>query len=226
MAMLRAAAGIGAVTAVVGFTVGMGPPPLDAVRDPVIWIFYGVLAGLGAFWGITMMLAWRTTRRSPRWLFATLLGLLLISLRPVLSFNRESRDTQRFLSTAVPSQGVVINKFVRGGVHLVVEYEARGRRYRVVRTGQNPRVGTQAFRRWKRGDRIPVYYQPAAPQRVRVGVPGPEPRFLIELLAKRWVLWGLLLTAYLPLLAGISRRSAGRPRPGYRLQPARGPTFE
>lgn len=218
MLVLRVAGILGAVTAVVGVTVAGGPPPLDAVLEPGMWIIYGVLACAGAFWAVSMVLAWRTTHGSPRWLLATLLGVLLISQPFVWSFIHESRQTQRFLSTAASTQGVVANKYIRGGVHLIVEYEVRGQPYRIRVTGQNPLVGTQAFGQWREGERIPVYYQPAAPQRVLVGQPGPEPMFLFEDLAKQWVFWGVLLTAYLPLtVRGLHRRISRQP-PNNRVQ--------
>ena len=223
MSVLRIAGIIGAVSAVVGFTADVGPPTVDDVLDPVVWIVYGILALAGAFLGVSVVLAWRTTHRSPRWLLGTLLGLLLISQPLVWSFFRESWQTQRFLSTASSTQGVIVDKYIRGDVHLVVEYQVRGQRYRIVETGQNPYVGTQAFGQWSRGDSIPVYYQPAAPRTVLVGRPGPEPRFLFEALAKQWAFWGLLLTAYLPMTVRGLRRRIGGPPPNFRLQPACGP---
>jgi hypothetical protein len=104
---------------------------------------------------------------------------------------------------------VVLQKYVRGGVYLVVEYRVEGQTFRATRRGQNPAVGTQAFSLWNPGDRIPVHYQPAQPAAALVGEPGPERRFVLEALAKRWALWGLLLTAYLPPFLRGLRRLAG-----------------
>lgn len=207
MSSLRRAGLIGAGFAVGLFTGNAGLPPLAAVLDPILWFVFAVLASIGAFFGAAVVLAWRHVRESPRWLFGTFLGLLLLSQPVVGSFIRESRVTQRFLATADSVQGVVANKYVRGHVHLIVEYRAGGRSYRVTKTGANPVWGTPAYSQWKRGDSIPVYYQAAAPEIVLVGHPGPELRALLESLAKRWIIGGLLLTAYLPLLVRGLRRS-------------------
>ena len=211
---LRIPAVLGAVLTVSGFTAAAGPPPLAALRDPVVWVVYALVAAAGAFVAISVVLAWRTARSSPAWLTATLVGMILVSLPPVSSFYRERHETQRFLSTAASTEGVVVNKYVRGSVRLVVEYKVGDQRYRFTASGQNPYVGTQAFRQWSRGDRIPVYYQPMAPGAPLVGDPDPEPRLLFEGLVKRWALWGLMLTAYLPLIVRGLRRGFVRPRSG------------
>lgn len=211
MSSLRRAGLIGAGFAVGLFTGNAGFPPLAAVLDPILWFVFAVLASIGAFFGAAVVLAWRHVRESPRWLLGTLLGLLLLSQPVVGPFIRESRDTQRFLATADSVQGVVASKYVRGQVHVIVEYRADGRSYRVTKTGANPYLGTRAFSQWERGDSIPVYYQPAAAEAVLVGHPGPDRRVLLESLAKVWSIWGLLLTAYLPLLVrGLHRRLAVR----------------
>jgi hypothetical protein len=211
----------GAAVAMVAFTLSV-PVSLADFLDPAPWFIYAVVAAVGAGFGVSVVLAGRNIQESPRWLLGTLIGLLLLSYPPVSSFVRESRADRRFLSTAAASKGVVASKFVRGGVHLVVEYEVEGRLYRVTKTGQNPLIGTQAFEQWHRGDSIPVYYQPANPAAVLIDHSDPEGMFLLEALMKRWVLWGLLLTAYLPLIGGRLRRAAGSIRRGAAapMQPA------
>lgn len=207
MSALRTAGLIGAGMAIGAFTADAGPPPLDALLDVFIWLFYGVVASTGAFSAVSAVLAWRHVRESPRWLWGTLIGLLLLSLPILSSFIRETREMQRLVATADSTGGVVTNKYVRGGVYLVVEYQAGGQLYRVRKRGANPIIGTPAFSRWQRGDSIPVYYQPTAPEAVLVGHRGPDRRVLFESLAKAWGLWGLLLTAYLPLIVrGLRRR--------------------
>lgn len=214
MSSLRLAGLIGAGFAVGAFTADVGPPPLSAVLDPILWLVYAVLASVGAVFGVAVVLAWQHVRESPRWLFGTLLGVLLLSQPVVGPFNRESRDTQRFLATADSTQGVVLSKYVRGGVHLIVEYRVGDQPYRIQKTGKNPYWGTPAFSQWKRGDSIWVYYQPTGPEAVLVGHPWPDRRALIESLAKVWSIWGLLLTAYLPLIVrSLRRRSAVRASP-------------
>ena len=219
MSLRKRGALAGAGLAVVAFTLSIPVPPSDFLI-PAVWLILGMVATVGAFFGFSVVLAGRHVRESPRWLLATLLGLLLLSVPLVWSYFRESRGTQRFLSTAASTRGIVANRYVRGPVvRLVVEYRVGGRSYQVVETGQNPSVGTQAFREWSRGDSIPVYYQPTAPGAVLVGRPGPEVRFLLEALVKRWALWGLLLTAYLPLIGrglrrGITPVDARVPVPG------------
>jgi hypothetical protein len=213
---LRRGGLVGAVLAVSAFTLTIPVSPTDFL-DPAPWFIYAGVAFVGAFFGVSAVFAGQHVRESPRWLLPTLIGLLLLSQPLVSSFVRETRDTQRFLSSAASTQGVVANKYVRGGIHLVVEYRVQGQVYRVTKTGQNPHVGTQAFTRWSRGDSIPVYYNPAEPHTALVGDPGPERRFLFEALAKRWILWGVLLTAYLPLiirgLRKIAVRGTRRPVP-------------
>lgn len=188
------------------FTANAAPPPLRAFLDPVVWVVYALVALVGAFSAISVILASRHVRQSPRWLWGTLAGLLLLSL-PLLSSDRQkSRQMDRFLATADSVQGVVANKYVRGGIRLVVEYRADGQTYRVTRTGANPHLGTPAFRQWERGDSIRVYYQPQSPQRVLVGRRSPDRRLLLESLVKMWGVWSVLLTAYLPLAVGRLRR--------------------
>lgn len=200
MSALRTAGLIGAGMAVGVFTADVGPPPPVALLDVFIWLFYGVIASTGAFFAVSAVLAWRHVRKSPRWLWGTLVGLLLLSVPLVSSFIHQSREMERFLATADSTQGAVADKYVRGGVRLVVEYQAGDQSYRVRKTGAKPYIGTPAFSQWQRGDSIPVYYQPTAPGAVLVGHRSPDRRALFESLAKVWSVCGLLLTAYLPLL--------------------------
>lgn len=51
----------------------------------------------------------------------------------------------RFVATADSTQGVVVNKYYRGGVRMVVEYRVEGQVYRARATGPNPHLGTPAF---------------------------------------------------------------------------------
>ena len=180
MSRLKRAAVAGAALAVVAFTLGAGAPPLAAALDPVIWLVYASIALVGAFVAVSVVLARQHAREAPRWLFATLIGLFLVSVPVLWSFVEEMRDTQRFLATAASTTGVVANKYVRGGVHLVVEYEVAGHMHRITEVGRNPYVGTPAFAEWARGDSIAVYYQPATPDVVLVGPPGPDRRALVE----------------------------------------------
>lgn len=186
---------------IVWLTVVPGPPPLRALLDPIIWLVYAVVGAAGAFSAISAVLALRHLRESPRWLWGTLAGLVLFSQPVVSGYVHESREMERFLATADSTGGVVAHKFVRGGVNLVVEYQAGGQPYHVRKTGANPFVGTPAFTQWRSGDSIPVYYQPTAPDSILVGHCSPERRILFESLAKVWIVWGVLLTAYLPLIA-------------------------
>lgn len=223
MSSLRTAGLIGAGMSLGAFAANTTPPPMIALLDPFVWLVYAVVAMAGAFSGISVVRAWRHLRESPRWLWGTLAGLLLLSVPRGSSFVRESREMQRFLATADSTRGVVAYKYVRAGVRLVVEYQAGGRSYRVMKTGANPYVGTPAFSEWRRGDSIPVYYQPTAPDTVLVGRRTPDRRALLESLAKVWSVWGVLLTAYLPLIArGLRRRlvvrSAAR-APGKGIDP-------
>jgi hypothetical protein len=206
MSPLRAAGWVGAGMAMGAVTADVGAPPLRNVLDPVVWVVYAGIGGMGAFTGISMVLAWRHARESRRWLLATLIGLLLLSMPDVSSFLRERREMRRFLATAAWTQGLVADKYYRGTVHLIVEYRADGQLYRVRKWGLNPMLGTPEYSRWERGDSIPVYYQPNAPRLVRVGHRGPELRILLESLAKVWSVWGVLLTAYLPLIVRPLRR--------------------
>jgi hypothetical protein len=209
---------IGAGMAVGAFTADVGLPPLDVVLYPMIWFVYAFLALVGAFFAVSAVLAWRHVRQSAAWLLATLLGVVLLSYPPVSSFVHRGREMQRFVATADSAQGVVVNKYVRGGVRLVVEYRVDGQTYRVRRTGANPHLGTPAFSEWRCGDTIQVYYQPGTPKVVLVGHRGPDRRALFESLAKVWSFWGLVLTAYLPMtVRGLRRRLATRrtrPPPG------------
>lgn len=152
---------------------------------------------------------------SPAWLLGTLLGLLLLSEPPVSRYAHKGRAMQRFVATADSTQGLVVDKYFRGAVRLVVEYRVGDQTYRITRTGANPRWGTPAFSEWERGDSIQVYYQPSAPKIVLVGHPTPDRRALLESLAKLWSFWGLMLTAYLPMtVRGLRRRLAAlRTRP-------------
>lgn len=206
---LRMAGLIGGGMALGAWTAEVGLPPLDALLDPIIWVLYALIALVGAFFAVSAVLAWRHVRRSPAWLLATLVGVVLLSLPALSSFVHQGRAMQRFVATADSTQGVVANKYFRGGVRLVVEYRVGGQVYRARATGANPRLGTPAFSEWERGDSIRVYYQPSAPRVVLVGYRAPERRGLFESLAKVWGFWGLVLTAYLPLaLRGLRRRLA------------------
>jgi hypothetical protein len=196
---LRMAGLIGAGMAVGAFTGDVGLPPLDVVLYPMIWFVYAFLALAGAFFAVSAVLALRHVRESPSWLLGTLLGLVLLSYPPVSSFAHQGRGMERFLATADSTPGVVVNKYVRGGVRLVVEYQVDGQTYRATRSGPNPHLGTPAFSQWRRGDTIPVYHQPNAPKVVLIGERAPDRRALFESLAKAWSFWGLVLTAYLPL---------------------------
>jgi hypothetical protein len=191
-------AAVGAALAVVGFTWSAGAPALSAALDVFVWLVYGVVAMAGAMTAVSVVLAWKNARESPYWLFATLAGLLLLSTPLLRSFLREQREVERFLATSASTTGTVSNKYVRGGVHLVVEYVVAGQRYRIHAVGANPFAGTPAFSRWKRGDSIPVYYRLQAPDIAIVGHPGPDTRALWESLAKLWGAAGVLLTAYVP----------------------------
>lgn len=207
MSLLRTAGLIAAGMAVGAFTAEAGAPPLEALLDPIVWLVYGVVALLGAFSVISPVLAWRHVRESPRWLFGTLIGLLLLSTPAVSSFARDGREMRDFLATADSTRGIVADKYVRAGINLVVEYQVSGQPYRVTRRGKHPYVGTPAFSRWRRGDSIWVYYQPTAPETVLLGSRSPDRRVLYESLGKVWSVWGVLLTAYLPLIGrGLRRR--------------------
>ena len=210
MSRLRAAAVVGAMLAVAYVTWDGGPPPLSAVFDPVVYLVFAFIGLGGAFAGVSVVLAWQHARESPRWLLATLGGLVVLSLPVVWSFVRETRDTRRFLATADSTEGVVTNKYVRGGVHLVVDYEVARQAHRIEKVGENPYLGTPAFSGWERGDSIWVYYSSTTPEVVLVGHPGPDRRAMIESLAKVWSLWGVLITAYLPLIVRRVRRLPAR----------------
>jgi len=179
---------------------------LEAVLDPVIYLVLAIIGLAGAFVGVSVVLAWRHARESPRWLAATFVGLLLMSVLVVQPFVRETRSTRQFLATADSTKGVVTHKYVRGGIHLVVDYVVAGQPHQTRKVGANPHWGTPAFAEWQRGDSIWVYYQPAVPDVTLVGHPGPEWRALIEALVKVWTIWGVLLTAYLPLIVHRLRR--------------------
>jgi hypothetical protein len=113
----------------------------------------------------------------------------------------------------------VANKYVRGGIHLVVDYEVAGQAHQIRKVGHNPYWGTPAFSEWQRGDSIPIYYQATAPEVIRVGHPGPEWRALLESLVKVWSVWGVLLTAYLPLIVRrLRRRPAASGTPLHQYQ--------
>ena len=198
MSRLRRAAVIGATLAVGVFIWEDGPPPLADIMHGT-FLVYAFIALVGAFAAISVVLAWQHLRESPGWLIATLIGLLLVSVPAVWPFVRETREAQRFLETADSTQGVVVSKYVRGAIYLIVEYEVAGQTHQIEKRGANPRVGTQAFSQWKRGDSISVYYQPATPEVALVGHPGPDRRALLESLAKLWSVCGVLLMAYLPL---------------------------
>lgn len=206
MSRLRRAAAVGAVLSVAYVTWDGGPPPLSAMLDVVVWLAYAVVASVGSFIGISIVLAWQHARSSPRWLLGTLAGLILLSMPPVLSFARETREARRFVATADSIHGVVANKYVRGAIHVIVDYKVGGQTYRIHKTGENPYYGTPAFAAWKRGDSIRVYYQPAMPQFPVVGFPEPERKILMESLAKLWIVWSVLLTAHLRLIVRGSRR--------------------
>ena len=207
MSRLGRAAVAGAALAVGYVTWDGGPPPLAAALDPVIWLVYVFIALVGAFAAVSVVVAWHHIRESPRWLCGTLVGLLLLSVPVVRPFVRETRDTQRFLASADSTKGVVADKYVRGAIYLVVDYEVAGQAHTIRKAGRNPYVGTPAFSQWARGDSIWVYYQPATPEVALVGHPGPDRRALVESLAKVWAVGGVLLTAYLPLIVrGLRRR--------------------
>lgn len=208
MTPLQRAAVIGAVLAVGLFTWGAGMS-LEALLDPFIWLLLAFIALVGAFASVSVLLAWQQVRASPRWLLATLAGLLLLSVPPLSSFVREARETQRLLAAAESTKGVVADKYVRGAIHLIVEYEVAGRTHRIRKVGAKPYFGTPAFTEWKRGDSLPVYYMKATPDVALVGNPGPSRRALAESLAKLWLVCGVLMTAYLPpAIRWIRRRSA------------------
>jgi len=171
MSRLRRAAVIGAVLAVIFVTWAGGPPPLSALFDVFVWLAYAIIALVGAFVGVSVVLACQHAWKSPRWLSGTLVGLVLFSLPVVLPFVRETRETQRFLATADSTMGVVAGKYVRGGVHIIVDYEVGGQTHRIRDFGEIPYFGEPPFCDWKRGDSIPVHYQPATPEVALVGHP-------------------------------------------------------
>jgi hypothetical protein len=197
---LRQAGLVGAVLSAGYFTWHAGPPPLANILDVFVWLVDAIVALLGAFAGISVFLAWRHARQSPRWLFGTLLGLLLFSLPIVLEFIRETRETKQFLAASDSIGGVVASRYIRGGVVLIVDYEVAGKSHQIRRVGEIPTFGTPAFCQLSSGDNIPVYYLPAKPDVALIGQRGPERRILIESLVKVWIKWGVLLTAYLPLI--------------------------
>ncbi len=212
---LRMAGLIGGGMAVGAFTADVGLPPLDAVLDPFMWIFYGILALVGAFFGISALLAWRNVRASHWWLLATLLGVLLLSQPVVSRYVRTNREMQQFLATADSTRGVVADKYVRGGVNLIVEYRVQGQGYRARPSRPIHWWGAPPFSEWRLGDSIWVYHQPGAPKTELVGYRSPDRHALFEDLAFIGSVWGLLLTAYLPpTIRGLRRRLAAlRTRP-------------
>ena len=204
---VRMAGLIGAGMAVGAFTADAGLPPLRMVLDPIIWFSYAILALIGAFFGISALLAWRHVRASHWWLLATLLGVLLLSQPVVSRYVRTHREMQHFLATADSTRGVVADKYVRGGVNLIVEYRVHGQGYRVRPSRPIHWWGAASYSEWRRGDSIRVYYQAGAPKTVLVGYRTPDRHALFESLAIIGSVWGLLLTAYLPPVArGLLRR--------------------
>lgn len=139
---------IGVGMALGAWTAEVGLPPLDVALDSAIWFVYAFLALVGAFFAVGAVLAWRHVRQSPAWLLATLLGVVLLSYSPVSSFVHRGREMRRFVATADSTQGVVADKYIRGGVRLVVDYRVNGQTYRVRRTGANPALFESLAKLW------------------------------------------------------------------------------
>ena len=196
---LLSAALVGAVGILGVLTWDVGLPPRASLLDPIFWTVYGFIALSGAFACVSAVLACEEAWNHPAWLYATLAGVVLVTLPFILPFVRETREARQFAAVADTTMGVVHNKFARGpGIYLTVNYEVSGRQHQLTIVGDNPFVGTPAFSTLRIGESVRVFYQPTNPDNAMVGRPGPEIRLLVELLLKVCGVVAVLITAYLP----------------------------
>ena len=179
--------------------------------DVLTWsVFAFVVACGGAFVG-GAVLAWQNAREAPEIVLRAAGLLALLSLLPLGHHYREARKAAAFMETADSARGVVVRRYVRGGLHLTVTFQVNADPHSVMR-----KVRSQE-RDLRVGDSIWVYFQPGAPQEAFVGKPGPDPQTTFMWLAIIWVIGGVLLLGYWgPLLVKGAR--SGHPEPS----PARG----
>jgi hypothetical protein len=213
---LRRAALVGAVAGVGAFVSRVGIPPARAALDLFIWLLFGGVALFGALLGAGIVLAWRNLRHSRAPLLWATVGLLLLSVPIVWPFLEERRRAAEFLAAADSTRGVVVNKFVRGGVRLVVDFHVGNERHRVLTPGK------PSNDQWALGDSVWVFFLGTMPDSASVGHPGPDRAAMLRELAWLWGLGSVLLTAYLPAIVRVALRLHAARKGQIRGSPASG----
>lgn len=177
----------------------MGWPPLDLF---FILLFGTIVACGGIFMG-AILLAWRHVRHDPRLLRSTAAALVLLSVPPLACYQTEKRLTPWFMASADSVHGEIMGRNVLGNLLIRFPVDS-GRLARMVAPKKH------AHQRFEAGDSIWVYRKRLPPRRVDVWPPGPDLRVLANRLFWFWVVGGVLLAGYAPIVRreyGSSRRS-------------------
>ncbi|HEY9514992.1 MAG TPA: hypothetical protein VIQ74_04865 [Gemmatimonadaceae bacterium] len=167
----------------------MGWPPLDLF---FVLLFGFVVACGGIFMG-AIVLAWRHVRRDPRLLRPTAGILLLLSLPPLACYQYDEQRMPSFLASADSVRGEVKGRNVLGYLVITFPYDS-GHIARMVAPKK------YAHERLEAGYSIWVYRQRTPPHRVEVWPPGPDLRVTAKRLFWFWVIGGVMLVGYGPLI--------------------------
>lgn len=190
---------IGALAAAGWLVRKLGWPPLDLF---FILVFCTVVASGGILVG-GIVLAWRHVRHDPRLLRPTATALLLLSLPPLACYQYDKQRTPSFLASADSVRGEIMGRNFFGNLVIVFPADS-GRLARMVAPKKH------AHQSFESGDSIWVYRRRVPPRRVDVWPPGPDLRVSGTRLLWFWVVGGVLLAGYGPIVRreyGSSRRS-------------------
>lgn len=167
----------------------MGWPPLDLF---FILLFVTAVVCGGILLG-AIVLAWRHVHHNPRLLRPTGAILLLLSLPPLACYQYDKQRTPSFLASADSVRGEVTGRNALGNLLITFPYDS-SRLARMVAPKK------QAHQRFEAGDSIRVYRQRVPPHRIEVWPPGPDLRVTANRLFWFWVIGGIMLVGYGPLI--------------------------
>jgi hypothetical protein len=194
----------GALMTMVWIVRKLGWPPLDLF---FLLLFVTLVACGGIFAG-GVLLAWRHVRGDPRLLRRTAAALLVVSLLPLACYQYQKQRAPSFIAGADSVKGLVLGHNIMGA--LLITFPADSNRIaRMVAPKKH------VHERFDSGDSIWVYRQRVPPHRLDVWPPGPDLRVTLTRLLWFWVVGGVLLAGYGPMVKreyGGARKSAGGAR--------------
>jgi len=198
----------GALATAIWWVRKLGWPPLD-----LFFILLSVTVVMcGGLFAGGIVLAWRHVRADPRLLRRTAALLLAVSLLPLACYQYQKQRTPSFLAGADSVKGVVLGHNVMGA--LVITFPSD--------SGQLARMlapKKRAHEQLDSGDSIWVYRQRVPPHRLDVWPPGPDLRVTLTRLLWFWVVGGILLAGYGPVVKREYFSSRAAPQPARCAQP-------